>query len=71
MIEEQTKIITDAMSVWGWHITALLFFVSSLGFLTAKKLEWFVGLIGVFVICEVIALNKKWKLEKGDKKDES
>jgi len=63
MIEKQTKIITSYISVWGWHLLAFMFFLRSLGFLVTKRYEMFGGLIGVFVICEIVALRRKWRLE--------
>lgn len=63
MIDEQTKIITDAMAVWGWHLLAFMFFLRAVSFLIANMYFWGFGLMGVFVICEIVALWKKWGLE--------
>lgn len=63
-INEQTKVITDVISVWGWHLLAWMFFLKSIGFLIVKELQWFFGLIMLFVICEVVSLVKKWRVEK-------
>ena len=63
MIEEQTKIITDTISVWGWHLLAFMFFLKSIGFLVTQRYMWFFGLIGVFVICEVISITRKKEVE--------
>ena len=65
-MEDDLTILSGVIAVWGWHIIAWMFFLKSLGFLLVKEYHWFFGLIGVFVLCEVVALNKKWGLEKQD-----
>jgi len=63
MIDEQTKIITDTMSVWAWHLLGWMFFLKSLGFLVVREWAWFGGLVGCFLYCEIVALRRKWRLE--------
>lgn len=64
MIDRQTQIIISVISVWGWHIIAWMALFKSLGFLIVGVYQWFFGLMGVFLICEFIALKRKWELEK-------
>jgi len=63
MITDQTKIITDYIAVWGWHLLAWMFFLKSLGFLVVKEYIWFISLIILFVTCETIAMKRKIKVE--------
>lgn len=64
MIDKNTKIITDVQSVWGWHILSYIFFVQAINLLVQGKYSWAFGLIGIFVMCQLVALVKKWNLEK-------
>jgi len=67
-INEQTKIITDAMSVWGWHILAWVFLIKGIGLLfvlnnNIKIMYAFtIGLFCMFLICEYVSLNRRWTL---------
>jgi len=63
MIEEQTKIITDYVAVWGWHLLAWISFFGSLNFFVNRN--WVLVCVGmiIFLICELVALRKKWRLE--------
>lgn len=63
MNTEEVSTISAIISVWGWHLLAWMFFLKSIGFLLLKEYIWFVGLMGVFVICEIIALNRKWSIQ--------
>ena len=63
MITEDVSLISKVISVWGWHILAFMFFLKSIGFLVTQRYMWFFGLIGVFVICEVISITRKKEVE--------
>jgi len=65
-MRDEVSIISEIIAVWGWHIIAWMFFLKSLGFLLIQRYPWFFGLMGVFLLCEIIALNKKWRVEKQD-----
>lgn len=64
MIEEQTKIITDYISVWGWQILSWLFFLKALGFLFVELFPIAFVLACLFVGCQIVTIIKKWRLEK-------
>ena len=63
-ISEDVETLSAVIAVWGWQLLAWMFFLKSIGFLFVDRYEWFFGLMGVFVICELISLNKKWGLDK-------
>lgn len=65
-MKDDVTILSEIISVWGWHLIAWMFFLKSLGFLLVQEYIWFFGLMGVFVLCEVVVLNRKGGLEKQD-----
>ena len=64
---EKENIIIQYIAIWGWHIIAIIFLVSSL-ILISLSMElmplifFFAFLIG-FLICEIISYGRKSKLE--------
>jgi len=62
-MKEETQTVSQVIAVWGWHLLAWMFLLKSLGFLVVNHMPMFFGLVGCYTICELIALNKKWKLE--------
>ena len=67
MISEEVSLLSKIISVWGWHLLAWMFFLKSLGFLVTKRYMWFFGLMGVCLICELVALSRKRGLQNESK----
>lgn len=62
-MSEDVTAISKVIAIWGWHLLGFMFFLKGLGFLVADMYAWAFGLFGVFALCEIISLNKKWRLQ--------
>jgi ABC-type antimicrobial peptide transport system permease subunit len=64
---EKENIITQYVSVWGWHLSAIIFLVSALMSVTLNLefsgLVLFVAFMMGFVICELYALRRRAKVD--------
>ena len=67
MITEQTKIITDYVSVWGWLIISWITLSCGITLLVLDKIAFALGILGAFGILFIITILKKWKLEESIK----
>jgi len=63
---EKETIIMQYIAVWNWHLLAMLFLVGSLLVVSFSRdfinLVFLVGLMIAFVICELIAYNKRGRM---------
>lgn len=69
-MQHDTLVLTRFISAWSWHLIAVMFFLKSISFLIVHRYEWMVGMLGVFVVAEIIALRRKGDVERGEKEVE-
>lgn len=67
MITEQTKIITDYVSVWSWLIISWITLSCGITLLVLDRTAFALGILGAFGILFIITILKKWKLEESIK----
>lgn len=58
-----TEVITTYISIWGWHLIAVMFFLKAISFLVVHEYVWMMGLVGVFLFAEYISTRRKRELE--------
>lgn len=66
----ELNILSKILAIWGWHLTAWMAFFNGIVLLTLDKTPWAAGLFGIFTICEIISLKKKWRLEDASTEEE-
>jgi len=61
---ENLQVLTDFISAWNWHLSGLFFLsLSIISLLIRRSIIWILGFAGVFVICEVVFMRRKAKIE--------
>ena len=60
---EDITLLSDIIAIWGWHLLGWVAFLNSFIFLVLNKYQYFGGFVGVFLICEIVALRRKWRLQ--------
>lgn len=63
MNQQEIKILTEYNAIWFWWILGWISLMNSFVFLELKRYELFGGLVGVFVICALVSLKRKWRFE--------
>jgi len=63
MTEPNQVVTTKYLSVWFWFIIGWISLMAGIIALVLKRHEFFMGLTGVFVICFLNSLIKKWRFE--------
>ena len=58
------ELLTKYISVWGWHLIGVMFFITSVGFYSVRRPLWFFSLILVFMFCEIMAWRRKGEVLK-------
>ena len=65
MVNDNTKILTDYVSIWGWQITSMIFLVGGIIILNTDA-----GLIRITTSCALIILSlgiqlkNAWRIKK-------
>lgn len=60
----ELEVLTTYISAWSWHIVGVIFLAQGITFLVFNKFVFAMGMFGVMLMCEVIAMLRKRRIEE-------
>ncbi len=65
-MNQDTVILSRIIAAWGWHLIGIMFFLRAISFYYIKDILWMGIMLGVFIVCEVIAYLRKGDIEDAE-----
>jgi hypothetical protein len=63
---KESIVLTKYIAAWNWHLTAMIFLVSSLILFSIPRTliskSFYVAFFLIFIACEFMALKRKWEV---------
>jgi len=65
-MNQDTSLLTRYISAWGYHILAFMSLLKAVSFLIVQRYVWMIGMAGVVIVCEAMALWRKRDVENAE-----
>lgn len=59
MQDKSIEIITTYIAAWMWHLIAIMHLLKAISFLIVHRYVWMFGMVGVVIVCEIVAMTRK------------